>query len=94
MQGVYHPVPDDRTTTVLPSSTLTGPTTISPVVTRFFWPPEMPRTRWLPTTVSAHTCHDSKHGCWYTPLEWNTWCHQSAHSIVGCSCLVTAVTVL
>ena len=36
--------------------TLHGPTTISPVVTRFFWPPLMPRRVWLPTIVSAHTC--------------------------------------
>ena len=35
---------------------LAGPTIISPVVTRFFWPPLMPRIMWLPTFVSAHTC--------------------------------------
>ena len=28
----------------------------APVVTRFFWPPLMPRIMWLPTFVSAHTC--------------------------------------
>ncbi len=27
-----------------------------PVVTRFFWPPLMPRTMSLPTSVSWHTC--------------------------------------
>ena len=27
-----------------------------PVVTRFFWPPLMPRTISLPTSVSWHTC--------------------------------------
>lgn len=39
---------------------LAGPTIISPVVTRFFWPPLMPLIMWLPTFVSAHTCHNSK----------------------------------
>ena len=29
--------------------TLAGPTSISPPVTRFFWPPLMPRIMWLPT---------------------------------------------
>ena len=28
----------------------------APVVTRFFWPPLMPRTMSLPTSVSWHTC--------------------------------------
>ncbi len=37
--------------------TLHGPTTISPVVTRFFWPPLMPRRMCEPTIVSAHTCN-------------------------------------
>uniref|UniRef100_A0A0A9CWS2 Similar to PDR8/PEN3 (PLEIOTROPIC DRUG RESISTANCE8) n=1 Tax=Arundo donax TaxID=35708 RepID=A0A0A9CWS2_ARUDO len=36
------------------NSTLVGPTIISPVVTRFFWPPEIPRCIWSPTMVSAH----------------------------------------
>ena len=35
--------------------TFIGPTTSSPVVTRLRWPPEMPRTIWLPTSVSAQT---------------------------------------
>ena len=30
-----------------------GPTSISPAVTRFFWPPLMPRSMGLPTGVSA-----------------------------------------
>ena len=36
------------------------------MVTRFFWPPLMPRIMWLPTFVSAHTCHArsaSQTGC-------------------------------
>ena len=37
--------------------TLHGPTTTSPVVTRFFCPPLMPRRVWLPTIVSAQTCN-------------------------------------
>ena len=37
--------------------TFMGPTTSSPVVTRLRWPPEMPRTIWLPTSVSAQTCN-------------------------------------
>lgn len=42
-----------------------GPQIISPVVTRFFWPPEMPLTMLLPTRVSAHT---SK------PMVCSTYC--------------------
>jgi hypothetical protein len=37
------------------NSVLAGPTIISPVVTRFFWPPDTPRSIALPTIVSAHT---------------------------------------
>ena len=36
------------------------------MVTRFFWPPLMPRIMWLPTFVSAHTCRArsaSQTGC-------------------------------
>ena len=29
---------------------------ITPVVIRFFWPPDTPLTIWSPTKVSAHTC--------------------------------------
>ena len=36
------------------SSTCRGPTRISAVVTRFFSPPDTPRSTALPTTVSAH----------------------------------------
>lgn len=32
-----------------------------PVVTRFFWPPLMPRTMSLPTSVSWHTCTSYEH---------------------------------
>ena len=42
------------------SSVLHGPMTISPVVTRLRWPPEMPRIRWLPMSVSAHTWHGAR----------------------------------
>ena len=37
------------------NSVFMGPTVISPVVTRFRWPPLMPLIIWLPTMVSAHT---------------------------------------
>lgn len=34
----------------------------SPVVTRLRWPPDTPRSIWLPTMVSAHTCRqDAQH---------------------------------
>lgn len=36
------------------SSTFVGPTIISPVVTRFFCPPEIPRCISSPTMVSLH----------------------------------------
>ena len=35
------------------TTTAAHPTVISPVVTRFFWPPEMPRIMLLPMGVSA-----------------------------------------
>ena len=44
------------------SSTLAGPTIISPVVTRFFWPPDTPRIISLPIRVSEQT--------WRTECRW------------------------
>lgn len=32
------------------------------MVTRFFWPPEMPRARCDPTSVSAQICGRKQHG--------------------------------
>ena len=48
--------------TALPLKQLTTGAVVAeglPVVTRFFWPPLIPRIIWLPTGISAHTCNPS-----------------------------------
>lgn len=43
--------------------TVDGRVEYKPVVTRFFWPPEIPRTMLLPTSVSWQTCTQTDSSC-------------------------------
>lgn len=56
-----HPPPPPKTEELTSSanSTLEGPTSISPLVTRFFCPPLMPRIMALPTRVSEQPSRPS-----------------------------------
>ena len=65
-----------------------------PVVTRFFWPPEMPRTKLSPTKVSWQTCDNhplSSRRTWmhtqtlrHGPKPGRPWDAKLLHADAGC----------
>ncbi len=60
----------------------------TPVVTRLRWPPLMPRTMWLPTWVSWHTCKPHNPAYFYhykTDATLCTW-HSCMRTLQEASC--------